>query len=298
MPRSTPVRQRGPNGRFLSSSTIVAPAITPPQAGTFSVLPPEVRCAVYRALFNGTDKCILRRQKDAKARKAPYMTLFDNTIIRTCKTICAEALPIFYSTQKFHYSAELDGFSRHPPFLLEHTKWVKHLSIEVTVNSQTSKKLDFTVAAHVQTITKHFTTLASFTLHVIPAIETRERSHPTDLSQAQASGVFDQGAAGKALKTLRSKILLLRIVMFGTWDDLHHFRSAIAGDEKWVEGDKCWGVWPGLRLTRAQDAATEVKQRRYTLAGSENVIHPHKHCIRIFDLYQPRMKRGSKKEKD
>ena len=102
----------------------------------------------------------------------------------------------------------------------------------------------------------------------------------------------------KALKTLRSKILLLRIVMFGNWDDLHHFRSAISGHEKWVQGDKCWGEWPGLMLTGAQYAAIAVKQRRYTLAGSENVIHPHKNCIRIFDLRQPWIERRSTKKED
>ena len=288
MPRSTPVRRRGPNGRFLSTSTNATQAILPPQAKTFLTLPVEVRCAVYKALFNGTDKPILRRQTESKARNAPYITPFHNTIIRTCKTICIEALPIFYSTQKFHYSAKLDEVPYNSLFLPEHTKWIKHLSIEVTVNSQTSAKLDSTVAAHVQMIIKNFTTLASFTLHVIPAIETREHS------PSSASGLFDPGAAVKALKSMRSKIVLLRIVMFGNWHDLHPFRSAIAAEEKWVQGDKCWGspgLWPGLRLTTAQNAAMRVRQRRYTLVGRLNEIHPHKQCIRIFDLYQPRIKR-------
>ena len=164
------------------------------------------------------------------------------------------------------------------------------------MNSQTSKKLDSTVATHVQTICKRFTRLASFTLHVIPAIETGQRSIPNDLSHAQASGVFDQGAAAEALRTLYSKIVLLRIVMFGDWYDLHPFRTAIAGDKEWVQGDKCWH-WPGLTLTGAQFAAVNVRQRRYTLVGSENVIHPHKRCIRIFDLYKPWLKqRLTKKE--
>ena len=290
MPLSTPVRRRGPNGRFISSSTSAAPAITPRQVHTFFILPPEVRCAVYKALFNGTEKHILRRPK---ARNAPHIALSDNAIIRTCKIVCAEALPIFYSTQKFHYSAHLDEVYLRQQFLLEHTKWVKHLSIDVTVNSQTSTKLDSTVGAHVEMITKYFTTLASFTLHIIPAKETNGTL--SDLSQAQASGVFDKGAAAKALRTLHSKILVLRIIMFGNWDDLHPFRSAIASEEKWVQGRKCWG-WPGLSLTGAQRAAMLVRQRRYTLAGSEDVIHPHKQCIRVFNLYQPSMKRSSKKK--
>lgn len=293
MPRSTPVKQHNPGGRFLSSTTVPATAITPPQAHDFLTLPAEVRCALYRALFNPTEKRILRRREDAEARKAPYITLFDNAIIRTCKVVCAEALPIFYSTQRFHYSAELDGSGHHPQFEPEFLIWVKHLSLEVTVNSRTSQELDATVAAHVRTITKHFTTLASFTLHVIPAIETGECSDPTDLSHARASGVFNQGAAAKALRMLRSKLplLRLRIVMFGNWDDLHLFRSAIASEGKWVQGPKCWGGWPDVRLTWAQEAATMVKQRRYTLVGGENVIHPHKICIRIFNLYQSQVKR-------
>ena len=297
MPRSTPVRQRGPSGRFLSSSTSAAPG---KQARTFFALPPEIRCAVYKALFTRTrtDKCVLRRRTEARAREAPYIILSDNTIIRTSKTICAEALPIFYSTQTFHYSAALEGFHRQSPFLLEHTRWIKHLSIEVTVNYRTNMYLDSTVAAHVQAITKQFPKLASFTLHVIPAIETSARSFPNDLSHAQASGLFDYGAAAEALKTLRAKIQLLRIVMFGNWDDFHPFRSAIADEEKWVQGGKCWGGWPGLSLTRAQGAAMSVRQRRYTVVGYEDVIHPHKVCIRIFNLYQPWMKRRSTKKED
>ena len=294
MPRSTPVRRRGPKGRFLSSSTSAAPE---KQARTFFALPPEIRCTVYKALFARTDKCVLRRRIEAEIREAPYITIFDNTIIRTSKTICAEALPIFYSTQTFHYSAALKGFRRQQPFLLQHTGWIKHLSIEVTVNSQTNTKLDAIVATHVQTITEQFPTLASFTLHVIPAVEA-ESIFRNDLSHAQASGLFDEGAAAKALKTLRAKIQLLRIVMFGNWHDLHAFRSAIADEEKWVQGGKCWGGWPELRLTRAQGAVMLVRQRRYTVVGYEDVIHPHKVCIRIFNLYQPWMKRRSRKEED
>ena len=287
MPRSTPVRRRGPNGRFLSSSTRTdaASATTPPQSYTFLTLPTEVRCTVYGCLFGGSD-CVLRRLADSRAREtAPYITVFDNAIIRTCKTICDEALPVFYSTPRFHYSAQLEGFRPHPHFLLMHTAWVKHLSIEVTLKSQTIKELDATVAAHVQTVNDHFTTLTSFTLHVIPTAEMNV--------VFKATGVFAQGAAAKALKTLCSRIVLLRIVMFGMWHDLHDFRSAIADEEKWVQGDKCWGEWPELGLTGEQYTALLVRQRRYTLVGSENVIHPHKVCIRVFNLYQPWMKRSS-----
>lgn len=298
MPQSTPARQRGPNGRFISFENALS-AIPPPRARDFFSLPIEIRCTVYKALFNGTPKYTLRRQADAKAREAPYMTLFDNAIICTCKTICAEALPIFYSTQKFHYSAgtEIEAFGLDPPFMLEHTKWIEHLSIEVTVNSQTSKKLDSLVTTHVLTIAQHFARLARFTLHVIPAVETGKHRIPNDLSQAQASNVFDQGEAAKALKWLRFKVDLLRIVMYGNWHDLHPFRSAIAGDEQWVEGDKCWD-WPGVRLTEAQYAAVSIRQRRYSLAGIDNGIHPHKCCIRVFDLYKSRMKRLSTKKEN
>ena len=284
---STPVRRRGPNGRFLSSATVLAPAITPPQAPNFITLPAEVRCGVYRALFDDTEKGILRPIVDAKARDASYIPL-DNAIMRTCKTVCAEALPIFYSTQKFHCSAELDGITHLPQFLPEHTKWVKHLSIEVTVNSRTSsQKLDTTVEAQVQRINKYFPKLASFTLHVIPAIEeTGGRRGSIAFPQAPASDVFDQGAAAKALRTLRLKLplLRLRIVMFGKWDDLHRFRSAIASEGQWVQGPKCWGGWPDVTLTWSQSSATMVRQRRYTLAGAENVVHPLEICIRIFNL--------------
>ena len=193
--------------------------------------------------------------------------------------IHTEALPLFYASQTFHYPAELNGILCRPTIKKAHLKWVRHISIEVTVTTQSYTKLDAIVARQVEEITEHCKTLSSFTLNVIPATESGRPQPPVSLALIPLC--FREDGVKTALKTLHARIHELSIVTYGKWETLHHLREAIAGDGRWVEGDKCYG-WPGLTLTKAQDAAVSVRQRRYTLAGSEHVVHPHKECIRVF----------------
>ena len=227
MPRSTRNRRRGPNGRFLSSH---AAATTTNAQHTVSlfILPPEVRLVLYKALFSITGQCTLRRLEEAKARTRRPIPLFHNAILATCKTVYAEALPLFYASQTFHYSAELDGVFRQPTILPAHLGLVRHLSIEVSVNNQSFTKLDPIVAIHVHTILKHCINLRSFTLHVIPAVELRGTLPD---SPSQVPNTFTEGIAAKVLKMLRPRLHRLSIVTYGGWDTLHHLREAIAAEK-------------------------------------------------------------------
>ncbi|KAL9065066.1 MAG: hypothetical protein Q9161_008485 [Pseudevernia consocians] len=281
MPRLALVRHRAPNGRFLSSRASASVTATTVQhtVGLFG-LPPELRLAVYKCLFSITDKCTLRRLEDVASRKE--IKLSNSSILTTCKMIYTEALPLFYASRTFHYPAELDGLFRQPRILEAHLQRVKHISIEVSVTTKSIDKLDAIVGRHVATIIQHCEKLSSFTLHVIPAIETDTRPL---IPLALIPICLGEGAAAEALRTLRPRIHQLSIVTFGNWDTLHHLREAIADDACWVEGGKCYG-WPGLTLTPAQSAAVGVKQRRYTLAGSETFIHPHSQCIRVFHTFR------------
>ena len=290
MPRSRRIKQRGPKDNFLSSHAI----ITETKKDHFSTLPPEVRCLIYKALFG--KRCILRRVDDAKARNAPYITPFDNSILRTCKTFYTEALPIFYASQTFHFPAELDSIFRENNILQAHLGLVKNISIEVTVHYLSFEKLDSIVAKHVDRIIEHCTKLSTFTLHIIPA--TRPIDEPL-ISQTLVRYTFTKSTASKALKTLLPRLQSLSMVNYGNWHDLHYFREAIACDDQWVEGARCDG-WPGLRLSMAQAAAVYVKQRRYTTVVSplSDVVHPHKYCIRIFHAYGPKVEQRSKVKGD
>lgn len=282
MPQLALVRQRAPNGRFLSRHASASVTATTVQhaIGLFT-LPPELRLATYKCLFSITDECTLRRLEDVASRKG--IKLANSSILTTCKMIYTEALPLFYASRTFHYPAELDGLFRQPKILEAHLKWVKHISIEVTVTTKAYDKVDAIVARHVETIIKHCKNLGSFTLHVIP---TTKPDTPPIFSLALILPIcLGEGAAAEALSTLRPRIDQLSIVTFGNWHILHHLREAIADDDCWVEGGKCYG-WPGLTLTNAQSAAVDVKQRRYTLAGSEHIIHPHSQCIRVFHTYR------------
>lgn len=290
MSQSTSTRQQGTDGKLLSSHA----GNTETKTDIFFTLPPEVRCTIYKTLFS--DKCTLRRPDEAKARDASHIELFDNSILTTCKIIYAEALPIFYASQTFHFSAEIDGVFRDSKILQAHLNMIKHISIEVTLRAQSFKRLDSIVAAHVDEITKHCTKLTTFTLHIIPA--TKPNDEPF-ISQSLVQRTFTDLTAATALKTLRSsrRLKSLTIVSFGNWHDLYHFRHAIASDDQWVEGARRYS-WPGLRLTRWQDAAVRVKQRRYSLAwdlfGAQT--HPHKCCIRVFHAGAPKRKENSEEE--
>ena len=288
MPQPKVARQRGPNGRFRSShNTTPATGVQHP-AGLFR-LPPELRAAVYKALSSSNRKLTLRRPQDAKFRHA-HITLFDNSILATCKTIHAEALPLFYASQTFHYCAELNGLLRQPAIPEAHLALAKHVSIEATVNSQSATKLDAVIAAHVQTIIRYCVRLSSFTLHVIPAAEPGSfNSSIRSLSLLPTT--FSEGIAATQLKTLRPRLDRLSVVTFGGWDTLHHLREAIAEDKQWVEGVKCWKSWHGLQLTAAQLEAISVKQRNYRLAVWDDVVHPHSQCVRVFHANRPEVKR-------
>ncbi len=288
MPRPKVARQRGPNGRFINSHKNTTATGVQHPVGLLR-LPPELRAAVYKALFSINRKRTLRRPQDAKSRHA-HITLFDNSILATCKTIHAEALPLFYASQTFHYCAEINGIFRQPAIPEAHLALVKHVSIEATVNSQSATKLDAVVATHVQTIIRHCVGLSSFALHVIPAAE------PGSFDDSMRSlsllpTTFSEGIAAKELKALRARLDRLTVVTFGGWDTLHHLREAIAEDKQWVEGVKCWGFRNGLHLAAAQLEAVCVKQRNYRVAGWDNVVHPHSQCVRIFHANRPEVKR-------
>ena len=293
MPRPTLIRQRGLNGRFLSSRASVTATGAQHPRGLFA-LPPEVRLAIYGFLFRTTDKCTLRRLEDIPSQRDRTATrkvkVHNNSILTTCKTFHTEALPLFYASRTFHYTTEHNGLYRQPSILEGCLGWVKHISIDVTVTTHSFTKLDTILATHVQTIIKHCTKLSSFTLHVIPATEP---GRPPIFAISLTEVSFGEGAAAKSLRMLRPRVDQLSVVYFGGWHSLHDLRKAIADDGHWVEEGKCYS-WPGLSLTEAQDDAVDVKQRRYTMIGSEHLNHPHKQCIRIFRTYRSENERYSR----
>lgn len=282
MPRPTPVRQRGPNGRFLSSHASITTTTAQPSASLLS-LPPELRLAIYRFLFRTTDKYTLHRLEDVISQRKAFapgkIKLFNNSILTTCKKIHTEALPLFYASQVFHYTIDQSNFLAGPATTEAYLGRMKHLSIDITVSRQSFTELDTIISTHVNTKLKHHTNIRSLTLHIIP--ESEAGTLPSIITPTHTSLSFGQGAAATALKSLRSRIDRLSIVYFGGWHDLHNLREAVADDARWVEEGKCYG-WPGLSLTEAQSTAVTAPQRRYTLVGSEGVNHPHSQCIRVF----------------
>lgn len=291
MPRPSASRRRGPNGRFLGDPN--ATATTAEHSVSLFTLPPEVRLAIYEFSFTGGKECTLRRLHELPPQTWTIAyKVFNNAILRTCKTIHAEALPLFYASHTFHYPAELDGVFQRPNITEAYLGWMKHLSISVTVTPYSRANLDAIVARHVQTMIEHCAKLSSFTLHVVPSSEATD---PPMFSLLPIPRTLKKGAAADALKTLRPRLNRLSIVTFGDWDTLHHIRQAIADDEQWAEGDKCY-AWPGLSLTNAQKTAVSVRQRRYTLAGDEDYVHPHRQCIRVF--HTPRSKSEGKSREE
>lgn len=286
MPRPSQVRQRGPNGRFLSSQSNVAEA---QQSGGLLSLPVEIRLAIYKFSFASTHRRTLRRFDDLLSRRPSTpmsKACFPTSILTTCKTVHAEALPVLYASHIFHYSAERDSVFHQPTIKQEYLPWVKHISIDGTLTFHTWKKLEPAIVTHVQTIIDHCPKLRTFTLHIIPSVGPQLNFPSPFFSPDLLPQSLNKGAAANTLRELRPRLHKLSIVSFGNWDSMHHLRKPIASDDEWVEMNSHCG-WPGLSLSVAQDKAVRVKQRSYTLIGYEDTVHPHKQCVRSFSAYRP-----------
>ena len=296
MPRPSQVRQRGSNGRFVSSQSSVAEAQHP---GGLFALPVEIRLAIYRFSFARSHRRTLRRFEDLTSRRpiTPMVKAFFSTsILATCKTVHAEALPVFYASHTFHYSAERNGVFHQPTIKQEYLQWVKHISIDATLTFHSWKRLEPAIVKHLQTIIEHCTKLRTFTLHIIPAVGPDLDFSPF-FSLELIPRTLCKGAAANAIRMLRPRLDQLSIVSFGNWDTMLYLRKAIARDDQWVEGKKCYG-WPGLSLSTSQSKAVGIKQRNYALVGYEDWVHPHQQCIRVFNAYRPKERSERKSERD
>ena len=283
MSQTMETTRRRSNRKCLSNHPYATPTKAHPPLSFFT-FPPEIRLATYAFTFTTSEECTLRRLKDVPPRRyssKQTLTIFPCSILQTNKTIHTEALPIFYASQTFHYSTELNGLFGQPAIPNAYLGWLKHISIDVTVANNTLGKVDSIIAIHTRAILNHCTKLSSVTLHIIKAVGTGLLDIPYAMSKAQKSLL--EGASVKLLKALRSRVKELSIVYLGKWHTLQELRTAIADDEDWVQGDRCY-TWPGLGLTKAQKQAVWAKQSsRYTEHGGRgNTIHPDKACIRIF----------------
>ena len=275
------------------------PYATKPQPlPNFFTFPPEIRLAIYVFTFTTSEECTLRRLKDIPPRRRSSkqtIIIFPSSILQTNKTIHTEALPIFYASQTFHYSTELNGLFGQPAIPNAYLGWVKHMSIDITVARNTLGKIDSIIAIHTQAILKHCSRLNSFTLHIIKAVGTGLLDIPYAMWKAQSSLLH--GASAELLKTLRSRVQELSIVYLGKWHTLHELRMVIADDEDWVQEDRTrWYCWPALSLTRAQNKAVRGREHsRWTDRRSRrDTVHPEKRCIRVFRCRRARDDRESR----
>ena len=287
MPRPTKIanRRSGPGRKCLSNH----PYATPKKPHGFFAFPPEICLAIYGFIFTTSEECTLRRLKDVPQRRhssKQTLTLFPSSILQTNKTIYTEALPIFYASQTFLYSTELNGLFGQPAIPNAYLGWMKHISIDITVAKNTLGKVDSIIAIHTRAILEHCFRLSSFTLHIIKAVEHGLHNN-TMYSYSTAQTSLLEGASVELLKALRSRVQQLSIVYLGKWHTLHELRKAIAGDEDWVQGDRCY-TWPGLSLTKEQKQAVRAEQSsRYTEHGGRgNTVHPRRACIRAFHCHR------------
>ena len=287
MPQTTEILKRRSNRKCLIDHPYATPTKAQPPLSFFT-FPPEIRLAIYGFIFTTSEECTLRRLKDVPPRRRSSkqtLTIFPSSILQTNKIIHTEARPIFYASQTFHYSTELNGLFGQPTIPNAYLGWVKHMSIDVTVAKNTLGKVDSIIAIHTRAILKHCSSLSSFTLHIIKAVGTGLHKIMYAYSAAQKSLL--EGASAKLLKTLRSRVQELSIVYLGKWYTLHELRKVIADDEDWVQEDRARRYcWPALSLTKAQNEAVRAKQSseyRYTQHGGRgNFVHPDTASIRAF----------------
>ena len=285
MLRSTKITKRRSNRKCLINHPYATPTKPQPPLSFFT-FPPEIRLVIYGFIFTTSEESTLRRSKDVPPRRRSSeqnLTIFPSSILQTNKTIHTEALPIFYASQTFHYSTELNGLFGQPTIPNAYLGWMKHMSIDVTVAKNTLGKVDSVIAIHTRAILKHCTKLSSFTLHMIKAVGTHLLNIMHPYRTAQESLL--KGASATLLKALRTRVQQLSIVYLGKWHTLHQLRSAIADDEDWVQEDRdnCH-IWRTLSLTKEQnDAVMEKQFRAWTEHGVRgHTVHPDRVCVRVF----------------
>ncbi|KAF6217551.1 hypothetical protein HO133_006889 [Letharia lupina] len=283
------IRQRNPNGRFPSSHAVVTAALTQ-SPFPFLSLPIELRLTVYAYVFSNRRKRTLRRLEDLTNQRQPSeiqkIKLFSTAILTTCKTICAEALPAFYTSQTFHYSAERDGLFRQPTIPAQCMKWVKYLSLDIT--TEAGNGVDGILATHVRNIVTHCIKLVSFTLH-IPVLAYKTT---IPLSQLQ-SKLTQKSATAKALRALRARVDRLSIVTLNPPNGLLGLRRGIVNvDSAWVT--ETFSEWPRMKLPRrlqganAKPGTVPFGLRRHSLAGFYFSEADH---ISAFHIYGPHVTR-------
>ncbi|KAM0796918.1 hypothetical protein BDR22DRAFT_892848 [Usnea florida] len=298
MARPTEITKRRSNRKCLINHPY-ASATKPQPSLSFFTIPTEIRLIIYGLIFTTGEECTLRRSKDVPPRHCSSkqtLIMFPSSILQTNKTIHTEALPIFYGSQTFHYSTELNGLFGQPTIPNAYLGWMKHMSIDVTVAKNTLGKVDSIIAIHTRAILQHCTQLSSFTLHIIKAVKTGlgHIMHPYSIGNGPHNNKYAywtaqdsllKGASAKLLKALRARVQQLSIVYLGKWQTLYPLRNAIADDEDWVQEDRdrC-DIWPALSLTKEQnDAVTEKKFRTWTEHDVRgHTIHPNRVCVRAF----------------
>lgn len=220
----------------------------------FFGLPPEVRLVIYQYCLVPKGKPTLRNPELVPTRHPCHIQLCDNAILRVCRMIYEEAIPVFFASNTFHHSLRCKTIGLSPissdTLFMRNLQHLRHVSLDVWAGCWSE---DFNPAAN-RLLSKFLDGVRGQCGESIRSLEIQLVSLASDHSRSVP--LLGEGITTLAIQKLRPHLQSLTVVGYSSsWPHssnvLEEFCLAIAPDEFW-DKRRCRN-WPGVSLPLAID---------------------------------------------
>lgn len=264
--RISPSSRRRRNARIPRGGQTSEPEPLP--LGFFD-LPPEIRLIIYEMCLVADDEPTLRSPERMPRTELLYsverqlgplgtnVLLFDNSVLRVCRTFYQEAAPVFYGSNIFHHSLTCHQFggadmleSRDTQFL-RNLQYMKHISLDINQladcplgNSQFNSFADRLLSKSLDDIKRQCG-------GALRSLEIQLLCMDLNHTRRVSAPLLGEGAASSAIRNMRPHLQSLTIIGYKfscsrPYGVLEAFCRDIAPDDMWNKEQ--YEDWPGASL--------------------------------------------------